>query len=148
MVFCGYIDFITLSFLTVHTQICRKAELNSWDIITSMRPAFVPRRVFYGSMVFITHVFLTVFTYRDTPPSVIAPILVTILYPAALAIFTRVMTARTRPAARYVFEFLLAFDLFQLLTSCVIFCLVVREAMRLVRCLSVLVMCVCGPAGS
>ncbi len=115
----------------------RRAELNSLDIfthVTHMRPTFVPRRVFYGACMFIAHIFFTWITYRDTSPTIVTPILVTTLYPALLAIYTRVMNRpHVRPAARYVFEFLLAFDLYMLATSVLIFGFTIREGHRLVR---------------
>jgi hypothetical protein len=116
----------------------RRAELNSWDIfthVTHMRPTFVPRRVFYGACMFLAHVFFTWFTYRDISPTVVTPILVTTFYPTLLAIATRAMNRpHVRPAARYVFEFLLAFDLYMLATSVLIFIFTTKEAYRLVGC--------------
>jgi len=108
----------------------RRAELGHWDII-AMRPAFVPRRVIYGFVIFLLIIGTGIMLYRDEPPSLLLPVLVTCLYPIAIMVASRIMMERIQPAEKYVFEFLLVFDLYQTISSSFIFILVLLESNRL-----------------
>jgi hypothetical protein len=77
----------------------RRSELSHMDI-TEKRPAFVPRRVIYGMVLFSVHVYLSYAWYRDQPPSILVPLLVTFLYPLLLLVATRQMAKTSMPADR------------------------------------------------
>jgi len=107
----------------------QRAELGHWDLVT-VRPDLVFHRFLCGLAALATYGFMLYLSSNDEPASAVVPLLVTLGYPVVLQMTARVMRDRA-PAEKYVFEMLLAFDLFQLVASAVIFVLVVLEAHRL-----------------
>ena len=106
-----------------------RAELGHWDIV-DMRPPFILRRILFGVALFCAYSYFVFFQYTDSSPSIIVPLLVTFLFPVILLLAIRVM--HSRPAeARFVFELLLAFDLYQLATSVFVLVLILCEAQNL-----------------
>jgi hypothetical protein len=111
------------------TRSSSRAELGHWDIV-DMRPPFILQRILFGVALFCVYSYFVLFQYKDTPPSIIVPLLVTFLFPAILLLAIRIM--HSRPAeGRYVFELLLAFDFYQLTTSAVVLILILAEAQHL-----------------
>eukprot|EP00291_Cryptomonas_curvata_P027549 CAMPEP_0172212726 /NCGR_PEP_ID=MMETSP1050-20130122/37193_1 /TAXON_ID=233186 /ORGANISM="Cryptomonas curvata, Strain CCAP979/52" /LENGTH=225 /DNA_ID=CAMNT_0012893471 /DNA_START=188 /DNA_END=862 /DNA_ORIENTATION=+ len=103
-----------------------RAELGHWDIV-DMRPPFILQRILFGVSIFCIYSYFVLFHHRDSPPSILLPLLVTLLYPPIL-----LLAVRNRPAeARYVFELLLAFDLYQLATSAFVLVAILAEANHL-----------------
>lgn len=107
----------------------QRAELSHWDLV-NMRGDLVSRRILYGVVAMFAYGCFFYLTYHDEPASALVPLVVTLGYPIVLHLTARVMRDRAPPSS-YVFELLLAFDLFQVVTSAIIFPLVILEASRL-----------------
>ena len=107
----------------------RREELSHWDMVAK-RPALKAHRVLFAVMIFTLLAAAVWATYDEGNVSIVAPILVTVLYPMGLFAASRVMTER-QPAGDYVFELLLVFDVYHLVSSMIIFALVLLEASHL-----------------
>jgi hypothetical protein len=107
----------------------RREELSHWDMVAK-RPALKAHRVLFAMLVFSMLVVAVWATYDEGNVSIAAPILVTVLYPMGLYAASRIMSER-QPAGDYVFELLLVFDVYHLVSSLIIFALVLLEAGQL-----------------
>lgn len=106
----------------------RLSQLGQLDMF-ALRPAFVQRRIFIGLAFVVVYVyFITERCYVDRPPAAGLLLGVTLGYPLLLYLVGHLMHKRARPMQRYVFEVLLALDLYQLVTSAFIFFAVLRES--------------------
>ena len=97
----------------------RRDELSHWDMVAE-RPDIKTHRVGVAIVVFALLAAVVYPSYQDRNPSLLTPILVTILYPTLLFTVSRIMLDRP-PAGDYVFEFLLVFDVYQLVSSLIMF---------------------------
>lgn len=104
-------------------------EFSHWDF-ADLRPEFVGRRIVYGITLFSAYAYTVHSWYKDEPPSIITPIMATALYPLALYIVSS-LAAHYSPPERYVFELLLAFDVYQLFSSVFVFVAIIMEAYNL-----------------
>jgi len=108
----------------------RRLQLGQLDIFLH-RPAFVHRRMFYGLTAVVLYAGCVVRSVEiDTPPSIAVPIVASFAYPSVLWMLSRAMQHRM-PTQQYVFELLLAFDLYQLICETFIFVGFCVEAQRL-----------------
>jgi len=107
----------------------RREALSHWDIVAT-RPALRAERVLVSVLVFSLLAVAAGATYDDGNVSILAPVLVTLLYPIGLYFVSRFMHDR-QPAGGYVFELLLVFDVYHLASSLVMFAAVIVEAREL-----------------
>jgi len=107
------------------------AQLGQLDMF-ALRPELVRRRLVYQVIGLAGYTYLVIARYySDQPPSALALLAVTFMYPLMLYGFARLMHLRARPLQRYVFEWLLVFDIYQLMSSVFIFLAVFHEASKL-----------------
>ena len=107
----------------------RREALSHWDIVAA-RPALKAQRVLVAVLVFSLLAAAVWATYDDGNVSMLAPALVTLLYPMGLYFLTRLMHDR-QPAGGYVFELLLVFDVYHLVSSLVMFGAGIAQAWEL-----------------
>lgn len=109
----------------------RLSQLGQVDMV-ALRPDLVKRRIFYGFALFAVYIYLiVVHYYSDRPPSIAVLFVFTVTYPILLWVFAQFMRRRVRPVQQYVFELLFALDVYQLVSSLMIFVALLREAFAL-----------------
>jgi len=107
----------------------RREELCHWDIVAT-RPALKAHRVIIALLFFSVLAAVVCATYDDGNVSIFAPFLVTLLYPMGLFAVSRIMHGR-QPAGRYIFELLLVFDVYHLVSALIMCVGVIIEASQL-----------------
>mmetsp|Transcript_54769 Transcript_54769/g.102666 ORF Transcript_54769/g.102666 Transcript_54769/m.102666 type:complete len:714 (-) Transcript_54769:166-2307(-) len=109
----------------------RLSQLGQTDMF-ALRPDLVKRRIFLGMALFSVYIYSVAFRhYSDRPPSVAFLFIFTLTYPILLWLFAQLMRRRARPVQTYVFELLLVLDVYQLVSSVVIFLAILHEALNL-----------------
>mmetsp|Transcript_59367 Transcript_59367/g.173648 ORF Transcript_59367/g.173648 Transcript_59367/m.173648 type:complete len:711 (-) Transcript_59367:66-2198(-) len=109
----------------------RLSQLGQIDLF-SLRPTVVKHRTICGFAIVVVYMYLVMIRYYYDSPPLVAPLLAfTIWYPLMLCFIARYMHQRERPVQQYVFELLLALDLYQLTTSLFIFVVALHEAYML-----------------
>lgn len=105
----------------------RRAQFGQLDIF-AVRPELVRKRILYAAAVLLAYFYHAVLSDLEALPSRFTLVMITIIYPLGLYLVGQFMSHRARPAEKYVFECLLVFDVYHLISNFVIFAVTFWES--------------------